>query len=83
MRQIPTSGEYCGECPCLDIARDRCQLYTHADGNFFTELELNGNYRKRLPQCLSDKTQALSHSDRAAIHARGYEDCMEDRKNFN
>lgn len=71
MRQIPSEGEFCGECPCLNTCKDRCQRYTYADGNFFTELERYGEHRKRLPQCLKDNPQVLTAQERAAL-AQGH-----------
>ena len=50
MRQIPTEGEFCGECPCLGTTYVECLLYP-------TLLETL--HPKRLPQCLADKPQVL------------------------
>lgn len=74
MRQIPTSGETtCSGCPCYQDDRQGggfCLLYA----DVFTR---RVNRRK---DCLSDRPQMLTLEDRAALHAKGYEDCMRDRE---
>jgi hypothetical protein len=64
MRQIPTSGEWCGNCPMIPNETgysDDCSYYVDT-------LEWkSGNGYLRLPQCLKERPQVLTEEERNAL----------------
>ena len=66
MRQIPTSGEYCGDCPCAATNADFCFLY-HVQ----TEPARGARDEKRCTQCLQEQPQVLTLQDRQKLIVEG------------
>lgn len=64
MNQIPSEGEYCGECPCLSWDKcdeNRCGYYP--DSSQYTEEFYDEG--KRLPICLKNLPQIVEEGEKS------------------
>ena len=78
MRNIPTSGEFCDDCDF--IYESESHAYCHMYFSRVIKWDRVAKQYRRDVTCLSDRPQVLTLEERAALHAKGYEDCMKDRE---
>jgi len=61
MNQIPSEGEYCGECPVIGIIVEslwpRCQYYSEPLA--YNKSRSFGGVSLRLPVCLKERPQIV------------------------
>ena len=59
MSQIPSEGEYCGECPCRTWGGYRLAMCTHFNIVLKVAQDNKRTRALRLPECLKEKPRIL------------------------
>ena len=63
MRQIPSEGEFCGECHEFDNRTGECRLYG--------KTVPHSHLARRLLCCKTDKPQVMTEAERQALYQKG------------